>query len=129
MSDFHFTLSQKRRLIELGADSCINLTFNNEKERDSVYDNLDTEWQRKNREALLNLLKNTKRPFVRRLESKLIEALISNGFVEVTTPIIISSAFIEQMGISNAHHLWKQIFGLKAGDALDLCLLLIFTTL
>ncbi|NIQ05089.1 MAG: hypothetical protein GWO20_04970, partial [Candidatus Korarchaeota archaeon] len=57
MNDFRFTQSQKRRLKELGADSYVNATFKNEEERDSTFDNLATAWERKHREALLNLLK------------------------------------------------------------------------
>ncbi len=118
MKDFQFTLSQKRRLKELGADSYVNLTFKNEKERDNVFDNLARTLERKHKEALLNLLKITKRPLIRRLESKLIEALTSAGFVEVTTPFIIPREFIERMGISETHKLWKQIFWLGDGRCL-----------
>jgi len=89
MNNIRFTLSQKRRIKELGADSYVDLTFKNEKERDSVFDNLARTLERKHKEALLNLLKITKRTLTRRLESKLIEALTSAGFVEVNTPFII----------------------------------------
>ncbi len=118
MKDFQFTLSQKRRLKELGADSYVNLTFKNEKERDNVFDDLARTLERKHREALLNLLKIKKRPLIRRLESKLIEALTSVGFVEVTTPFIIPREFIERMGIGETHKLWKQIFWLRDGRCL-----------
>lgn len=118
MKAFRFTLSQKRRLKELGADSYVNLTFKNEKERDSVFDNLARKLERKHKEALLNLFKITKRPLTRRLESKLIEALTSAGFVEVTTPLIIPREFIERMGISETHKLWKQIHWLGDGRCL-----------
>ncbi|NIQ07641.1 MAG: pyrrolysine--tRNA(Pyl) ligase large subunit, partial [Candidatus Korarchaeota archaeon] len=53
-----------------------------------------------------------KRPLIRRLESKLIEALTSAGFVEVATPFIIPREFIERMEISETHNLWKQIYWL-----------------
>ncbi len=118
MKDFRFTLSQKRRLKELGADSYVNLTFKNEKERDSVFDKLARTLERKHKEALLNLLKITKRPLIRRLESKLIGALTSAGFVEVNTPFIIPREFIERMEISETHKLWKQIFWLGDGRCL-----------
>jgi len=118
MKDCRFTLSQKRRLKELGADSHVNLTFKNEKERDNVFDNLARKLERKHKEALLNLLKITKRPLIRRLESKLIEALTSAGFVEVNTPFIIPREFIERMGISETHKLWKQIYWLGDGRCL-----------
>jgi phenylalanyl-tRNA synthetase alpha chain len=109
MNNIQFTLSQKRRLKELGADSHVTLTFKNEKERDDTFDGLTTAWERKHKEALLNLLKITRRPLIRRLESKLVEALTSAGFVEVTTPFVISREFIERMGISETHKLWNQI--------------------
>ena len=118
MNDFRFTPSQKRRLKELGADSYVNVTFKNEEERDSAFDNLATAWERKNREALLNLLKIKKRPIIRRLESKLIEALTSAGFAEVATPFIIRREFVERMEISETHSLWKQIYWL--GDRICL---------
>jgi phenylalanyl-tRNA synthetase alpha chain len=118
MKDFQFTLSQKRRLKELGADGYVNLTFKNEKERDNAFDNLARTWERKHKEALLNLLRITKKPLIRQLESKLIEALTSAGFVEVSTPLIISREFIERMEISETHKLWKQIFWLGDGRCL-----------
>jgi phenylalanyl-tRNA synthetase alpha chain len=118
MKDFRFTLSQKRRLKELGADGYVNITFKNEKERDNAFDNLARTWERKHKEALLNLLKITKKPLIRQLESKLIEALTSAGFVEVSTPLIISREFIERMEISETHKLWKQIFWLGDGKCL-----------
>jgi phenylalanyl-tRNA synthetase alpha chain len=118
MKDFRFTLSQKRRLKELGADGYVNLTFKNEKERDNAFDNLARTWERKHKEALLNLLKITKKPLIRQLESKLIEALTSAGFVEASTPLIISREFIERMEISETHKLWKQIFWLGDGRCL-----------
>jgi len=118
MNDFQFTSSQKRRLKELGADSYVNFTFKNEEERDSAFDNLATTWERKHREALLNSLRIKKRPLIRRLESKLIEALTSAGFVEVATPFIIPTEFIERMEISEKHNLWKQIYWLGARKCL-----------
>ena len=118
MKDFRFTLSQKRRLKELGADGYVNLIFKNEKERDNAFDNLARTWERKHKEALLNLLRITKKPLIRQLESKLIEALTSAGFVEVSTPLIISREFVERMGISETHKLWKQIFWLGDGRCL-----------
>jgi phenylalanyl-tRNA synthetase alpha chain len=118
MKDFRFTLSQKRRLKELGADGYVNLTFKNEKERDNAFDNLARTWEWKHKEALLNLLKITKKPLIRQLESKLIEALTSAGFVEVSTPLIISREFVERMEINETHKLWKQIFWLGDGKCL-----------
>ncbi len=109
MNDVQFTLSQKRRLKELGADGYVSLTFKDEEERDGTFDNLATAWERKHKEALVNLLKITKRPLVRRLESKLVEALTSTGFVEVSTPFIIPREFIRRMGINDTHNLWNQI--------------------
>jgi pyrrolysyl-tRNA synthetase-like protein len=118
MKDFRFTLSQKRRLKELGADGYVNLTFKNEKERDNAFDNLAKTLERKHKEALLNLLRITKKPLIRQLESKLIEVLTSAGFVEVSTPLIISREFVERMKISETHKLWKQIFWLGDGRCL-----------
>ena len=112
MNDFQFTQSQKRRLKELGADSQVSITFKNEEERDSAFDNLATAWERKHREALLNLLEIKKRPLIKRLESKLVEALTSAGFVEVATPFIIRREFVERMEIRETHSLWKQIYWL-----------------
>jgi len=112
MNDFQFTPSQKRRLKELGADSHVRVTFKSEEERDSAFDNLATAWERKHREALLNLLEIKKRPLIKRLESKLVEALTSAGFVEVATPFIIRREFVERMEIRETHSLWKQIYWL-----------------
>ncbi|UCH02558.1 MAG: pyrrolysine--tRNA(Pyl) ligase large subunit [Candidatus Bathyarchaeota archaeon] len=113
-----FTETQKKRLKELGADNYIELSFPNVKERDSKFDQLNTSLERKCKADLLNLFKNVKRPLIKQLESKLIKTLVSVGFVEVTTPYIISKDFIYKMGIVETHNLWRQIFWLDDGRCL-----------
>jgi len=118
MNNLKFTETQKKRLKELGADNYVELSFTNVKERDSKFDQLNTSLERKSKADLLNLFKNVKRPLIKQLESKLIKTLVSVGFVEVTTPYIISKDFIYKMGIDEPHNLWRQIFWLDDGRCL-----------
>jgi len=109
-----FTTGQKQRLAELGADDYLDLVFTSEAEREEKFTEVSTKYERKNKEDLLRLLKTTRTPAVRELEREMCKALVGAGFTEVVTPSIISREFINRMGISEAHALWRQIFWLDA---------------
>jgi len=114
MKFFLFTTSQKQRLKELGGEDFVDLRFLSEGDREKRFDEIALGFERKNKEALLRLLKTTRKPTIRQLEREMVEALVNAGFTEVVTPSIVSKEFINRMGITETHSLWKQIFWLDA---------------
>jgi len=114
MKFFEFTTSQKQRLQELGGEDFLDLKFPSESDREEKFDDIAVGLERENKEGLLRLLKTTRRPTIRQLEREMAEALMDTGFTEVVTPSIVSKEFINRMGITEAHNLWRQIFWLDA---------------
>jgi pyrrolysyl-tRNA synthetase-like protein len=115
---FVFTKTQMQRLKELDADDAFfALNFETESERDKCFQDISTSLEKHHRENLKAFLR-TKKPALRRIEQMLENLAISEGFVEVMTPIIISKNFIIRMGIDDHHPLWKQIFWLEESRCL-----------
>jgi len=112
MKFFEFTTSQKQRLKELGGEDLLDLRFPSESDREKRFNDIALGLERENKEGLLRLLKTTRRPTIRQLEREMAEALMNAGFTEVVTPSIISKEFINRMGITETHNLWRQIFWL-----------------
>ena len=52
------------------------------------------------------------RPGLCRLETSLVETLVGAGFVQVTTPTILSRGLLAKMGVTETHDLFDQIFWL-----------------
>lgn len=104
---------QKRRLSELNStEAQKNMVFSTETERDAAF---------KKQEALLihagkkrlNELRNEKmRPSLCNLETRLVEILTKNGFVQVTTPVILAKNLLAKMTIDDEHALYSQVFWL-----------------
>jgi len=114
MKFFEFTTSQSQRLKELGGEDFVDLRFPSESDREKKFNDIALGLERKNKEGLLRLLKVTRRPTIRQLERQMVEALVNAGFTEVVTPSIVSKEFINRMGITETHNLWRQIFWLDA---------------
>lgn len=109
-----FTTTQQNRLTELGAPSeTILRESESEAQRDRSFRELEQEYVRRNKEKIKNLLDEKHSVETHRLERAL-EAWLMNeeGFTRVTTPTIISSAMLDQMTISESHHLREQVFWL-----------------
>ena len=107
---FVLTKTQMQRLKELGAeDEFFALGFETKSERDKYFQEISTSLEKKHRENLKNFL-NFKKPELKHIEQVLEKVAISEGFVEVLTPTIISKSFIKRMDIKENHSLWKQIF-------------------
>jgi len=114
MKFFEFTTSQSQRLKELGGEDFVDLRFPSESDREKKFNDIALGLERKNKEGLSRLLKVTRRPTIRQLERQMVEALVNAGFTEVVTPSIVSKEFINRMGITETHSLWRQIFWLDA---------------
>jgi len=105
--------TQLARLKELGAgEEELDRRFGAEKERDKAFQILERELVRSGRQKLDELRTGHRRPRLCRLESRLTEALTASGFVQVTTPTILSKGLLAKMSIGDQHPLMSQIFWL-----------------
>ena len=113
-----FTATQKQRLIELDAPLDTENDFINTEERDRSFKELNQELVLKNKRRLQRLRNETLRPAVRIMETKLVERLNQDGFVEVTTPTTLSKGMLQKMGITDSHPLWEQVYWVEPGSCL-----------
>ena len=115
---FVFSKTQMQRLKELDADDeFFALSFETRSERDKLFQEISTNLEKNHRENLKNFLK-LKKPELKYIEQVLEKVAISEGFVEVLTPAIISKSFINRMDIKENHSLWEQIFWLNESRCL-----------
>ena len=111
--EISWTETQLARLKELGAGGeDLGRRFGTEKERDKTFQILEKGLVRSGRQKLDELRAGQRRPRLCRLEGRLIEALNASGFVQVTTPIIMSKRLLAKMSIDEGHPLTSQIFWL-----------------
>ncbi|MDD4402188.1 MAG: pyrrolysine--tRNA(Pyl) ligase large subunit [Desulfitobacteriaceae bacterium] len=109
--DVTWTTTQKQRLSELNADETLHdCVFPNTVEREKKFKKLERELARENRDELLALKNDTLRPLLCRLESRLVDRLTQEGFVQVVTPILLSKGMLYKMTITSDHPLVKQVF-------------------
>ncbi len=114
-----WTETQLVRLKELGAgEEDLGREFRPEEERDKVFQTLEKKLVRSGRQELDELRAGQRRPRLCRLESRLTEALNARGFVQVTTPTIMSKGLLAKMSIDDQHPLVSQIFWLEKGRCL-----------
>lgn len=109
----YWTETQLVRLKELGtAEEDLDRRFGTEKERDKAFQILEKNLVRSGRQKLDELRAGHRRPRLCRLESRLTEVLNAGGFVQVTTPVIMSKGLLAKMSIDDHHPLTSQIFWL-----------------
>ena len=108
-----WTETQLNRLKELEAEQKdLRHRFESETDRDRAFQSLDNKLVRSARQRLDKLRAGHRRPRLCRLESRLTKVLIDNGFVQVTTPTIMSKGLLAKMSIDDHHPLASQIFWL-----------------
>lgn len=106
-----WTVTQRQRLVELNAgDDLLNREFDEARERDLFFQQIDKKLSRESREHLLALKDSGFRPLICRLESQLVQKLTEAGFVQVVTPILLSKGMLAKMTITEEHPLFKQVF-------------------
>ena len=104
---------QTKRLIALQADQDeLSERFEDQTHRDRAFQKLEMALSRKRKEELLEMRRVHGRPGLCRLETALVESLVRAGFVQVTTPTLLSRGLLARMGISEDHDLFKQVFWL-----------------
>lgn len=111
--DITWTPIQKQRLKELNAsEKQQQMRFETSQERDRLFQNQEHILVMRGKQRLKELKESKRRPSLCELESNLVEILIKNGFVQVTTPTIISKSALEKMTITDDHPLFSQVFWL-----------------
>jgi phenylalanyl-tRNA synthetase alpha chain len=104
---------QRSRLIALDADATeLSERFEDQTQRDRAFQELEGALVRKRRAELQELRKVHRRPGLCRLETTLVKSLVGAGFVQVTTPTILSRGLLARMGVTDAHDLFEQVFWL-----------------
>jgi len=110
VAEICFTVGQKQRLAELGAEPReLERSFGSEAEREEEFNKAAEVLTRKNVSNIEDFLCRRRKPLEREIEEKLRAAAIGLGFSEVVTPAIIPRAFIGRMGIGEKDPLWGQI--------------------
>lgn len=109
--DINWTSVQKQRLQELNASEAqLGLSFKSIQERNKTYQQIEQQLVRKGKDFLLEYQKSKKRPPLVELENKLAEALTTHGFVQVSTPLLLSRGLLAKMLITEKHPLFSQIY-------------------
>ena len=107
---FKLTDPQVQRLREFGDEVDKDRTFETEAERDSFFSKTISKLTSENEKGIKAMFA---RPSVNRLydmQRRIAEALVAEGFIEVTTPLFTSKAALGKMGITEEHPLYQQMF-------------------
>ena len=109
----NWTQIQRARLMELAAGKGeLDMQFESTAARNRAFQQLERQLVRVQRLKLQQLRDGHRRPGLCRLESRLTEVLVQNGFVQVATPTILSKGLLARMSIDDDHPLSAQIFWL-----------------
>ncbi|MCJ7630711.1 MAG: pyrrolysine--tRNA(Pyl) ligase large subunit [Longimicrobiales bacterium] len=104
---------QANRLKALDADQAqLAERFEDQTQRDRAFLELEGTLSKMRKKELEEMRRVHGRPGLCRQETTLVEALVGAGFVQVTTPTILSRGLLAKMGVTEAHDLFKQIFWL-----------------
>jgi len=104
---------QTNRLKALDADGTqLSERFENQTQRDRAFLELEGALAKGRKKELEEMRRVHGRPGLCRLETKLVETLVRDGFVQVTTPTIMSRGLLAKMGVTESHDLFSRIFWL-----------------
>lgn len=105
-----FTDAQVQKLIEYGDVNWSEMRFEDAETRDRQFAKEMRKAESANDNGIQLLIRNPHRHDLALLEARIAEKLVSRGFIEVRTPIIISKAALAKMTITEDHPLYKQVF-------------------
>ncbi len=106
-----WTQTQKQRLIELDAPRPeMERWFESVQIREKAFQKLEKQLVTDHRSALNAFRRTGLRPALLKLENRLTDVLLTEGFVQVTTPIIMKKGLLTKMSIGADHPLQSQIF-------------------
>lgn len=110
-----WTTVQLQRLKELNATAeILAMDFGETAARDKKFQHIEHQLTGQGKERLTTLRETRRRPALLELEERLAAELRRQGFVQVTTPTIISKGALAKMTISDEHPLFSQVFWLDA---------------
>ena len=105
--------TQMERLRALDANQTqLSERFVDEPKRDRAFQKLEGALAKARKGDLEEMRRVHGRPGLCRLETRLVETLVPAGFVQVTTPTIMSRGLLARMGVTEAHDLFSQVFWL-----------------
>ena len=114
-----WTETQLRRLQELDAsEPDIDQHFENAAAREKAFQEIEKNQALELRQRLKVFREVDLRPGLCRLEARLIDTLIKQGFVQVATPIMMSRGLLQKMSIDASHPLNSQIYWLDKNKCL-----------
>lgn len=114
-----YSPTQKRRLAETGAkESALAEQFPDTDSRDRAFQNLEKSLVEMQRARLEQFFASVRRSRILELEEKLSASLRAAGFVQVSTPLIITRKKLEKMGVFEGGIMEKQVFWLDRGHCL-----------
>lgn len=115
----NWTDEQNKRLVDLGAaPEILAAEYETIDERNKAFLKIENGLARETAEHIRHHLSEVRRPEAVVLREKLAAALVEDGFTEVETPLTVSRAHLERMGLTEDHSLNKQIFWLDKNKAM-----------
>jgi len=109
--NIEFTRTQKERLIELGANEFIDLTFADKGECNRKFMELEKALCKESRKKIGHLLSEKRATEVFDIQCRLEKWLMEEmGFTKVSTPTIISGDMLDKMSITDENPLREQVF-------------------
>jgi pyrrolysyl-tRNA synthetase-like protein len=110
---------QLKRLKELDAGvEVLQAMFSDNDERDRAFQARETDLVKEARNRLQQYRDVHRRPGLCRLESTLIKTLTDDGYVQVTTPVIMSRGLLSRMIPDPKHPLYQQVYWLDSKQCL-----------
>lgn len=107
-----FSRAQEQRLREFGYIPSPAGIFSDSAERDDSFRAVSAALVRRNTDRMRTLADRPVRCPAQEAASGLAELLVSQGYLEVSTPIMISSTALRRMGVDEEHPLHRQVFWL-----------------
>lgn len=114
-----FTVTQKERLVELGADAFTKMLYTDKDERNRAFAEMEKEWSQEGRKKIGRLLAQKHVPDTWAIQARLERWLIEEmEFTKVATPTMISGDMLDKMSITEDNHLREQVFWLSGNKCL-----------
>jgi phenylalanyl-tRNA synthetase alpha chain len=114
-----WTDSQRQRLVELDADAAmLACEFEDAEQRNRTFQQWERERVSAHRRHLQELRSGFRRPRLCRLESTLVDKLVAHGFVQVSTPTLMSRGLLAKMAITADHPLFDQVYWVETNRCL-----------
>jgi phenylalanyl-tRNA synthetase alpha chain len=114
-----WTDTQAQRLKELDADpSEWDSQFESATAREQAFQKLEKQLVSAHRQRLDEFRQIHQRPALCRLESRLVDVMVKQGFAQVSTPIMMSRGLLAKMSIDADHPLNEQIYWLDKNKCL-----------